>query len=54
MTDRIKVNEVLDLGRHCRVTPQGRVFSYSALVLIGTGDGTAGIGYGNSRSNFIY
>lgn len=40
-----EVNEVLKMGRHCKVTKGGRIFSYSALVLVGTGKGTAGNDY---------
>lgn len=29
------------IRRHCTVVPGGRVFSYSALILIGDGNGTA-------------
>ncbi len=38
-----EVDEVLEVGRHCKVTKGGRIYSYSALVLLGTGKGTAGI-----------
>eukprot|EP01126_Amoeba_proteus_P000312 TRINITY_DN1009_c0_g1_i5.p1 TRINITY_DN1009_c0_g1~~TRINITY_DN1009_c0_g1_i5.p1 ORF type:complete len:287 (-),score=41.20 TRINITY_DN1009_c0_g1_i5:41-901(-) len=40
------VEELLKLGRHTQVTAAGRVYSFSALVMLGTGRGTAGIGYG--------
>jgi ribosomal protein S5 len=38
------VNEVLDVGRHTKILPGGRIMTFSALVLIGTGKGTAGMG----------
>jgi len=38
--------EILRIGRHAKITANGRQFSYSAMVLLGTGSGTAGIGYG--------
>jgi len=38
--------ELLKVGRHTKVTAAGRIFSFSALVMIGTKEGTAGIGYG--------
>lgn len=34
------------VGRHTNVTAAGRVYSFSALVMLGTGKGTAGLGYG--------
>jgi len=49
--DRFPVNEVLKVRRHTHVTAGGRVFSFSALVLIGTGKGTAGLGY--ARGNTV-
>merc|ERR1711974_83859 len=44
------IQEVLRIGRHCKVTAGGRIFSSSALVLIGNGFGTCGIGYGKGSS----
>lgn len=34
------------MGRHTKVTAGGRVFSFSALVVLGDKNGTAGFGYG--------
>jgi len=44
------VNEVMQLGFHAKLTVGGRINSHSALVLIGTGKGTAGFGYGKGPS----
>lgn len=38
--------EILKVGRHTRVTAAGRVFSFSVLIMMGCGKGTAGLGYG--------
>jgi len=40
----------LDMGRHTLVTAQGRVFSFSALVLLGNYQGSGGLGYGKALS----
>lgn len=40
---------LLKTGHHCKVTTGGRIFSSSALVLIGNGDGVAGLGYGKGE-----
>jgi len=37
-------------GRHCKVTAGGRIFSSSVLLLLGTGDGIGGLGYGKGPS----
>jgi len=47
---RFPVNEVLKISRHTHVTASGRVFSFSALVMLGTGKGTAGLGYARGKS----
>jgi len=41
---------LIDVGRHSVVRRQGRVVSYSASVLVGDMNGTAGIGYGKGPS----
>lgn len=38
--------EILKVGRHTRVTAAGRIFSFSVLIMMGCGNGTAGLGYG--------
>jgi len=38
--------EILKVGRHTRVTAAGRIFSFSVLIMMGCGKGTAGLGYG--------
>jgi len=37
---------ILNVGRHTKTTKAGRVFSYSATVIDGNGNGRAGWGYG--------
>jgi len=44
------VSYTIDLGRHTKVTASGRIFSFSALVIIGNCNGVAGIGYGKGDS----
>jgi len=41
-------NRIIRMGRHVKLTPQGRLESFSAFVMIGTGDGAAGLGYGKA------
>ena len=41
---------LLKTGRHCKVTTGGRIFTSSALVLVGNGDGVGGLGYGKGES----
>eukprot|EP01128_Nolandella_sp_AFSM9_P011689 TRINITY_DN85_c1_g1_i1.p1 TRINITY_DN85_c1_g1~~TRINITY_DN85_c1_g1_i1.p1 ORF type:complete len:311 (+),score=74.57 TRINITY_DN85_c1_g1_i1:94-1026(+) len=47
---RYTIREVLHVARHTQVTTAGRIFSFSALVLVGTGKGTAGLGYGRGNT----
>jgi len=44
------VNDILSIGRHTQITAAGRVYSFSALVMIGTGRGSAALGYGRGES----
>jgi len=48
--DRFPVREILKVSRHTQITAAGRVYSFSALVLLGTGKGTAGLGYGRGNT----
>ncbi|KAL6076210.1 hypothetical protein QOT17_003115 [Balamuthia mandrillaris] len=41
---------VVEMGRHTTVTKGGRVFSFSAVVIDGNGQGTAGMGRGKGSS----
>eukprot|EP01120_Amphizonella_sp_Union-15-10_P001557 TRINITY_DN11717_c0_g1_i1.p1 TRINITY_DN11717_c0_g1~~TRINITY_DN11717_c0_g1_i1.p1 ORF type:complete len:389 (-),score=57.00 TRINITY_DN11717_c0_g1_i1:75-1241(-) len=41
-----RVHQLLKMGRHTKVTPGGRLISFSSLVLMGNGMGSAGLGYG--------
>jgi ribosomal protein S5 len=40
----------LEVGRHVNITAQGRVFSFSALVLQGNDKGSGSIGYGKASN----
>lgn len=44
------INEVLAIGRHSNVTAGGRISSFSALVMLGTGAATAGLGRGRGET----
>lgn len=46
--DQLTVREVLKFGRHTKPTKGGRQLSFSALVLVGNGNGSAGLGYGKA------
>jgi len=48
--DDIMHQMLLKTGRHCKVTTGGRIFSTSALVLIGDGNGIGGLGYGKAET----
>jgi len=39
---------LLQARRHVKITAGGRVYSFSALVILGNGDGTGGFGYGKA------
>jgi len=40
------IRTTIDVRKHCNITRSGRVFSFSAFVMIGNGNGAAGLGYG--------
>lgn len=42
--------ELLKVGRHVKVTPAGRVVSFSAFVMLGNQEGSAGLGYGKAKT----
>jgi len=44
------VNKLIEVGRHVKITAAGRIFSFSALVLGGNGNGYAGIGFGKGET----
>jgi small subunit ribosomal protein S5 len=48
--EKYPVREILKVGRHTQMTTAGRIYSFSALVLLGTGKGTAGLGYGRGTT----
>jgi len=41
---------VLRLKRHAQITAAGRIYSWSSFVLLGTGKGCCGLGYGRGNS----
>lgn len=48
LAEKFPYQNLVKIGRHCKVMPGGRVFSFSALVTIGNGKGSAGVGYGKA------
>lgn len=58
MSDNVKIksttetelkDKLVNLGRVTKVTKGGRTFSFSALVVVGDGNGTVGYGLGKAR-----
>lgn len=46
--DQFHIREIVRIGRHMKAMEGGRQMSFSALVLIGNGSGSAGLGYGKA------
>ncbi len=44
--DQFHIREVVRIGRHMKAMKGGRQMSFSALVLVGNGNGSAALGYG--------
>ena len=42
-------DRLVAINRVTKVTKGGRTFSFAALVVVGDGKGTVGVGYGKSR-----
>lgn len=43
------LEKMVSVSRHAKVVKGGRIFSFSALVVIGDGNGKIGYGYGKAR-----
>lgn len=48
LQEALPYRQLLKVGRHTKVMGGGRIFSVSALVLVGNRNGTAGFGYGKA------
>lgn len=46
----VALTEVVHVGRHVKITPAGRVYSYSTTLIVGNGNGVGSIGYGKGDS----
>ena len=45
----LAMERLVSVDRHAKVIPGGRIFSFSALVVVGNGAGRIGIGYAAAR-----